>query len=110
MKTKWITLVGAVAAMLAVASAQATPITGSIGFLGTFSQNGTPDFLTTATSLTILSVFVAPGQESGSFVGAVTPTFASPIAVNPANNLIPGVQLWSVVVGTTTYTFYVNTE
>jgi hypothetical protein len=110
MKTKWIKLAGAVAAALAMtASVQATPISGSIGFTGTYTQNGgTIGDLTTATSFTINTVSIA--TTTGVFVGAGSPTFASPISVNPANNLIPNVQLWSVIVGGVTYTLVVTTE
>jgi hypothetical protein len=89
--------------------AQAVPINGSIGFTGTYTQNGgTFGNLTTATSFTINTVSVA--TTLGAFVGAGSPTFASPIAVNPANNLLPNVQLWSVLVGSTTYRLLVTTE
>jgi hypothetical protein len=109
MKNKWIKIAGAVVAAVAVAAnVQATPIAGSIGFTGTYTANGTFDDLTTATSMTITSVAIA--SETGVFATATTPTFKSPIAVNPANNLIPSVQLWTVLVGGVTYSMVVNTE
>src|ERR1017187_9618211 len=110
MKTKWIKMAGVVAAVVAVTmSVQAIPINGSVGFTGTFTQNGgTFGNLATATSFTINTVSVQ--NPTGAFVGAGSPTFASPIAVNPANNLLPNVQLWSVLVGSTTYRLLVTTE
>ncbi len=103
-------MAGAVAAVVAVTmSVQAVPINGSIGFTGTYTQNGgTYGNLTTATSFSVNTVSVA--TTTGVFVGAGSPTFASPIAVNPANNLLPNVQLWSVLVGSTTYRLFVSTE
>ena len=100
-------MAAAVAALVGFSiSVQATPITGSIGFTGTYTQNGgTKGNLTTATSFSIASTTIS--TTSGSFVGATTPVFASPIAVNPATGLS---TLWSVLVGSTTYSFLVTTE
>ena len=85
---------------------QATPTSGSIGFTGTFIQNGgTPGDLSTATSMTIDSAAI--GTTTGSFTGASLINFASPIAVNPAAGLT---TLWSVLVGSITYTFTSITE
>ena len=110
MKNKFVKLAVAVAAFaVTTASLQATPIVGSVGFTGTYTQNGgTLGDLTTATSFSINNVLIL--SATGQFAGATTPTFASPISVNPANSLIPNVQLWSVVVGSTTYKFLVSTE
>ena len=96
-----------VAALVGFGSvAQAIPITGSIGFTGTYTQNGgTKGNLTTATSITINTIGI--GTTSGSFVGAINPSFASSIAVNPAVGLG---KLWSVLVGGTTYTFDSTSE
>jgi VPDSG-CTERM motif len=112
MKNNWIKIAGAAVAALAVtASLQATVITGGIGIAGAYTANGTAGDLTTATSMTIAGPFTAV-NESGTFIGAInsTITFASPIAVNPANNLTPNKVLWTVEVGTTTYTFTVTSE
>ncbi len=100
-------MAGAVAALVGSGSVvQAIPITGSIGFTGTYTQNGgTHGNLETATSMTINTVGV--GTTSGSFVGAIDPTFASPIAVNPAAGLG---RLWTVLVGGLTYTFDATSE
>jgi hypothetical protein len=110
MKTKWIIRAGMVAVVLVgTMGVQAVPINGSIGFTGTYTQNGgSSDNLTTATSFTINTISV--NTTAGVFVGAGSPTFASPIGVNPANNLIPSIQLWSVLVGSTTYRLLVTTE
>lgn len=98
---------GAVAALVGYGSvAQATTITGSIGFTGTYTQNGgTKGNLTTATSMTINSIGV--GTTSGSFVGATNPVFATTISVNPAVGLG---RLWTVMVGAITYTFDSTSE
>ena len=98
---------GAVAALVGCGSVvQAIPITGSIGFTGSYTQiGGTHGNLTTATSMTINDIAV--GTTSGSFVGAIDPTFASPISVNPAVGLG---RLWTVLVGSTTYTFDSTSE
>lgn len=110
MKTKWIKSAFVLASVLmANACVQAIPIVGGIGFTGGYTQNGgTSGDLTTATSFTINTVNV--GSTSGAFVGAFGPTFATPITVNPANNLMPNVQLWSVLVGSTLYKFNVSQE
>lgn len=110
MKSKWIKVAGVTAALIGIgATVQAIPIDGSIGFTGTFTQNGTPGDLTTATSMTIDSVAVL--SATGSFFGAVTPPafFATPIGVNSGIPPIIG-ELWSVVVGPRTYTFNVTSE
>jgi hypothetical protein len=111
MKNKWIKLAGAVLAVLAVtASVQATSIIGSIGFSGTYTQNGgTHGTLSTATSFGITTVAIG-GPPTGVFVGATTPAFATPIGVNGNAPSLVGVQLWSVIVGSTTYSMVVTTE
>ncbi len=107
MKNTLITMVGAMAALVSFSSVlQATPITGSIGFTGTYIQNGgTLGDLTTATSMNINSTTV--GTATGSFASASLISFTTPIAVNPATGLT---TLWSVLVGTTTYTFVATSE
>jgi hypothetical protein len=111
MKTinKWLKVAVPVAAVLAVAaSVHADPISGSIGFTGTYLQNGgTVGNLETATSFSISSVTI--DDPTGIFISATDPTFFSPINVNPANNLL-GEQLWTVMIGSTTYTLDVNSE
>jgi hypothetical protein len=105
-KTSLITA-GALVALVNLSSAvQANPIVGSIGFTGTYIQNGgTLGDLTTATSMNINSTTV--GTATGSFFGASLISFTTPIAVNPATGLT---TLWSVLVGTTTYTFVSTSE
>jgi hypothetical protein len=63
--------------------------------------------LQSATSFTINTVNIE--DPTGIFVSATDPTFYSPINVNPANNLL-GQTVWTVVIGTTTYTLDVNSE
>src|ERR1017187_1139337 len=111
MKNKWIKLAGAVAAVLAVtASVQATPIVGDIGFTGTYVANGslTPSDLTTVHSITISTVNI--NVTHGAFVGATSPTFASPIGINGFAPTLVASQLWSVLVGSTVYSLLVTTE
>src|SRR5580704_11826976 len=104
MRHKLTRLAGALAVLGSIGTAaQATPISGSIGFTGAFTQNGgTLGDLTTATSMTISTIKV--GDTTGNFVGATELTFASPILVNPASGLS---ALWTVLDGSTTYTFTV---
>jgi hypothetical protein len=107
MKIKTKIMAGAVAALIGIGSvAHATPITGSIGFTGAYVQNGgTKGNLTTATSMSMTSTAI--GTTSGDFVGATLLSFASPINVNPATGLT---TLWSVLVGSITYTFTATSE
>jgi hypothetical protein len=107
MKNKLMMMAGAVAALMSCSSVvQATPIAGSIGFTGTFIQNGgSLGNLTTATSMSISSAAV--GTTTGNFVGASLISFASPIAVNPSAGLS---TLWTVLVGSITYTFAATSE
>jgi hypothetical protein len=110
MKNKWIKIAGAAIAIVAVtARLQAVPITGGLAIAGGYMANNTD--LSMATSMTIAGPY-AVFNTSGSFIGAdaTSVTFASPIAVNPANNLIPNKVLWTVKVSGVTYTFTVNTE
>lgn len=95
-------LAGAILALVSFnPAAQATPITGSIGFTGGYVQNGgTQGNLATATSMSLVSTMI--GFTSGNFVGASLLSFKSPIQVNPA--VITG-TLWQVLVGSKTYTF-----
>jgi VPDSG-CTERM motif len=105
MKNKLITMAAAVATLVGF-SASATPITGSIGFGGTYTQNGgIQGDLSTATSMSINTVNIQ--NVTGSFVGATSPSFATPILVNPGTGLT---QLWQVLVGALTYTFNVTSE
>lgn len=104
MKNKYIIMAAAVAALCS--SVQATPITGSIGFGGTYTQNGgNSGDLSTATTMSINTVTIQ--STTGSFIGATSPIFATPIAVNPGTGLS---QLWQVLVGAVTYTFNVTSE
>lgn len=100
-------MTGALVALLNCSSiVHATPIVGSIGFTGAYVQNGgVQGNLTTATSMSITSPML--GTKTGDFAGASFVSFASPIPVNPATGLS---SLWSVLVGTTTYSFVVSSE
>lgn len=102
MKNKLIIMAGAVAALVSIGSvARATPIVGSVGFTGTYTQTGgTKGNLTTATSMKITSTAI--GTATGNFAGASLVSFAPTFAVNPATGLT---ALWSILVGSTTYTF-----
>jgi hypothetical protein len=102
MKNKLIMLAGAMVALVSFSpAAHATPITGSIGFTGSYLQNGgTQGDLTTATSMSIISSSI--GFTSGNFIGATLLNFKTPISVNPVVALG---TLWQVLVGAKTYTF-----
>lgn len=107
MKNNWIVLAAAVVGM-ATASLQAVPITGSIGFTGTYTQNGgTAGNLSTAVSMTINTFAI--GVATDDLAGAIPVSFASPIGVNGNPPSLVGGQLWSVNVGGTIYTFDVTT-
>jgi hypothetical protein len=107
MKTKWIITAAATALLGFSATVQATPITGSIGFLGSFTQvGGTAGNLGTATSFTINSPALVGATDD--LTGATLNSFVASVNVNPATPMIG--QLWSVLVGVTTYTFQVTTE
>ena len=103
-------LTAAALAIGIVGTVQAIPITGSVGFNGSFTQDGTAGNLMTATHLTIINPVVTPGTPTMDFIGAGAPvSFASPIGVN--GSLLPMIgQLWSVTVGLKTYTMTVSTE
>ena len=108
MKTiKTLGLALAAAGMMTI-TAQAVPIVGSIGFTGTYTQNGgTIGDLSTATSMTINTVGVDIATDDLTGAGAPL-SFASPIGVNGNLPLIG--QLWSVTVGTDTFTFAVTSQ
>ena len=107
MKNKLIILAGTVAVLTGFSPVvEASLIVGSIGFTGAYLQNGgTSGDLTTATSFNINSTSI--GTATGGFSGASLISFTTPIAVNPATGLS---ALWSVLVGSTTYTFTSTTE
>jgi|SRR5579883_2046434 len=118
MKSRWFKIGGAALAVIAItATVQAAPITGGIAITGNYQaydagNNPVASDLTTATTIKIPATQTfGLTSESGSFVGAIpsSVTFFSPIAVNPGNNLTSQ-QLWSVMVGSTTFTFTVNSE
>jgi len=109
MKNKLTMMAAAVAALVSVASVvQATPIVGSIGFTGTYTQvGGSPGNLSTATSMNInLPVTIA--SQTGAFLTATTPTFLSPIGVNANVGTLVGATLWTVKVGSATYSLVVG--
>lgn len=94
---------------LAGFSANATSITGSIGFDGGYTQvGGTSGDLPTATSMTINNPVIQTGSGTGTFATATLLNFASSVSVN---TLTPPIgQLWSVLVGGVTYDFNVTSE
>ena len=109
------TMTAALAALVAFsASVQATPIVGSIGFDGGFSQTGgTAGDLSSANTFNILSPYVDTSLilTSGGFVGATLNSFKTPIDVSVGGyTALTGLQLWSVYVASssTTYTFSVG--
>jgi len=99
------------AASLLSLPARAVNISGSIGFTGTYLQNGgIPGDLSTATSMTITNVGIAPFTASGDLALASAPlTFVSPIGVNSNPPSIVGVNLWTVTVGTDIFSLNVST-
>jgi hypothetical protein len=104
MKNRTIKYLACAAVLLGLAATvQANTISGSIGFSGDFTQNGgLSGDLSTANSMTIATTAV--GSTTGAFVGATTPVFLSPFAVNANVPSLVGAQMWSVVVGSTTFT------
>jgi len=94
-----------------IGTVQAIPIVGSLGFTGTYSQNGgTTGDLSTANNFAIgPTIAVDATTTTGAFVGAGAPlSYASPIGVNGHGPPIG--QLWSVTVGSIVYTMTVSTE
>ena len=105
---KFLAIMGVVVT-LGLAGTLNAQIVGSIGFGGTYTQNGgTAGNLATAITMTINTLNII--SPSGAYVGATTPTFASPIGVNGNAPSLVGNPLWSVMVGATTYTFNVTSE
>jgi len=103
-------LLACAAALLAVVpvARAALAINGDIGFTGTYTQNGgTLDHLDTATSMSINTVSVQTAH--GDLAGATGPSFISPIGVNGNGPFLVGNTLWTVTVGTDTYSFMVST-
>ena len=97
---------GTALALGMVATSQATLINGSVGFAGTYTQNGSAGNLTTATLLTITSQTILSSQND--FSGATLGSFAGSYNVNPATP--PVTTLFTLTKGTTTYTFTVTSE
>jgi len=112
MINKFLTMLG-VATALGLSSTTQAQIVGNIGFGGAYTPNGgSPGNLATAMSMTMNSVFIIPGVPPGAFAGAANPTIASPIGTQPPlfTPSLVGNQLWSVMVGPTTYSFIVTSE
>ncbi|HEY5041759.1 MAG TPA: hypothetical protein VIK53_07120 [Verrucomicrobiae bacterium] len=109
MKNKWLVL-AATAILGAFSTAQAVPIVGSIGFTGTDSQvGGTPGNLSTATSMTIVSVNTPNG--TGVLAGPYTSySFVTSIGVNGNAPSLVGLDLWSTVISGVTYNLLVSTS
>jgi hypothetical protein len=110
-------LASAALALGMVSAVQATPINGSIGFLGLYTQNGgTAGNLASATSFTIINtvanpIIVQPGSATGDLAGAGAPiTYATPIGVNGNAPSLVGLQLWSATKGLITYSLLVTSE
>jgi hypothetical protein len=98
-----------------VSAVKATPINGSIGFTGIYTQNGgTLGNLSTATSMTIVNTVLNPitvNIATGDLAGAGAPiTFATPIGVNGNAPSLVGLQLWSATKGLITYSLKVTSE
>ena len=111
---KVLVIIGLAASVGFVSALQANPIVGSIGFIGSYVQNGgVSGDLTTATSITMnnpVSVANAYG-DFGPAGTVILNAFITSIGVN--GNLganVPGNQLWSITQGGTTYTFTLTTE
>jgi hypothetical protein len=115
-KSKFLSIIGAAAALAFAYSAEAGPIAGSIGFGGNYAQNGgIAGNLMTATSMSISFPSVIIVDASGAFGPLGTATllsFMTSVGVNgnlnnnvPANNV-----LWSIQQGPRTYTFTVTSE
>lgn len=100
---------GALALGMACA-VHATPINGSIGFTGTYVQNGgTLGNLASATSMSISTVSVS--SSTGDLSGSGAPvTFATPIGVNGSGPSLVSLQLWSATKGLITYSLVVTSE
>ncbi len=95
-------------AMPLIQTVFAAPITGSIGFTGTFVQNGgTHGDLTTAQSASI-SLPPTINVTQGAFNGAGNPTFATPVGINANLSSLIGAQLWTSVVSGVTIAFTVT--
>ena len=106
--SKFLAMMGVVVS-LGLAGTLNAQIVGSIGFGGDYTQNGgTLGDLTTAVSMSMNTVSIL--SPSGAYAGAVSPVIASPIGVNANPPSLVGNQLWSVMVGATTYSFVVSTE
>jgi hypothetical protein len=92
-------------------SAMATVINGDINFAGDFKQNGgIQGVLSTATSMSLVPGTTQIVSADLDLAGATSPfSFATPIGVNPGTDLV-GRNLWSVTVGTSTFTFLVVSE
>jgi hypothetical protein len=116
MKNNILKYLASVAVALGMVSAvHAIPINGSIGFTGSYTQNGgTAGNLATATSFTIINTVLNPivvFDSTGDLAGAGAPiTFASPIGVNGNPPSLIGLQLWSATKGLITYSLLVSTE
>ena len=108
-------LASAALAVGMVSAVQATPINGSIGFTGIYSQNGgTIGNLASATSMTIINTVAHPiivNVATGDLTGAGAPiTYATPIGVNGNAPSLIGLQLWSATKGLITYSLLVTSE
>ena len=108
-------LASAALAVGMVSAVQATPINGSIGFTGIYSQNGgTIGNLASATSMTIINTVAHPiivHVATGDLTGAGAPiTYATPIGVNGNAPSLIGLQLWSATKGLITYSLLVTGE
>ena len=112
MKNKLMIMTAAMAAVLGLsASVQATPISGYIGFNGSYSTVPALDGnLSTVTSFTIpfAGVAINAGQTGGALGGATLVSFIGSIGVNGNTPVLLGQQLWKVQVGSTFYNFVVG--
>ena len=119
MKNKIIKYVACAALVVGLAAtAQAAQINGSVGFTGSFTANGTPGDLSTASYVNI-TINPSGTTGTGDLLGAVPTSFLSHILVNnvgvtfPASGLdgLNSTALWFVSGGVAgPYGFYVSTE
>jgi len=112
MKSKLIILSIAVALMAFVGSSvtvQAQPITGSIGFSGSYTPNTTP--LSAATSVTFPAngQYVANGQQFGTYASVPNGTLATFYGFTFSPPTPPVTPLWTFTIGTTVYSFNATT-
>jgi hypothetical protein len=100
--------IGAISLLLASPQAQANPISGAIGFSGSYTLPGGQNLGDATELLNISAVVVSTvGAYSGITLDTTTAAFANPLHINPST---PAPLLWTVVFGGNTYTFGATTS